>query len=108
MNLIGQQDVNATAYKKASVIVFNNTGTTPEVQVFEDTVIPDVMSQRTGQYTVPYHPDIEIPLLDEVLALLASIQTTKSLPIDGLMAILYAVYSFARTYQSEIQSNGNN
>ncbi len=98
MHLVGQQDVTATSYKKAAVIMFNNTGTTPEMQVFEDTVIPDVMSQRTGQYTVPYHPDIEIPLPDKVLALLASTQTTKSLPIDGLMAILYAVYVFSRTY----------
>ena len=25
MNLVGQQDVNATSYKKAAVILFNNT-----------------------------------------------------------------------------------
>ena len=104
MNLIDQQDVNATSYKKAAAIVFNNTGAIPEVQVYEDTVIPlgdAVLTQRTGQYTVPYHPDIEIPLPDEVLALLANIQTTKSLPIDGLMGILLAVYVFSRTYQPE-------
>ena len=53
MNLVGQEDVTATSYKKAAVIMFNNTGAVPEMQVFEDTVIPNVMSQRTGQYTVP-------------------------------------------------------
>ena len=54
MNLIGQEDVGTTSYKRAGIILFNNAGTTPEMQVFEDTVIPDVMTQRTGQYTVPY------------------------------------------------------
>ena len=104
MELIGQEDVNATSYKKAAVIMFNSTGDIPEMQVYEDTVIPlggTVLTQRTGQYTVPYHPDIEIPLPDEVLALLANIQTTKSLPSDGLIGILLAVYVFSRTYQPE-------
>ena len=98
MDLIGQQDVNATSYKKAAVIVFNNTGATPEMQVFEDTVIPNVMSQRTGQYTVPYHPDISIPLINPMTGEL----TGDSLPIDSLMAIMYSLYAFARTYQPVI------
>ena len=98
MNLIDQQDVNATAYKRAAVIVFNNTGATPEMQVFEDTVIPNVMSQRTGQYTVPYHPDISIPLINPLTGEL----TGDTLPIDNLMAIMYSVYAFARTYQSPV------
>ena len=114
MKLIGEQDVNATSYKKAAVIMFNNTGTT-EMNVYEDTVIPlgdTVITQRTGQYTVPYHPDIEIPLPDDVLALLANIQTAKTLGIDALMGVLYAVYRFSREYQplviEEAQPNGNN
>ena len=100
MNLIGQQDVNATSYKKAAVIVFNNTGSVPEMQVHEDTVIPlgdAVLTQRTGQYTVPYHPDIEIPLINPMTGEL----TGDSLPIDNLMAIMYSVYAFSRTYQPE-------
>ena len=106
MNLIGQQDVNATSYKKAAVIMFNNAGTTPEMQVFEDTVIPDVMTQRTGQYTVPYHPDISIPLINPLTGEL----TGDTMPIDNLMAILYSVYAFSRTYQPPVieeQPNGN-
>ena len=98
MNLIGQQDVNATSYKKAAVIMFNNAGDIPEMQVFEDTVIPDVMTQRTGQYTVPYHPDISIPLINPMTGEL----TGDSLPIDSLMAIMYSVYTFSRTYQPPV------
>lgn len=98
MILINQQDVNTTSYKKAAVIIFNNAGTTPEMQVFEDTVIPDVMTQRTGQYTVPYNPDIIIPLINHETGEL----TGESLPIDNLMAILYSVYAFARTYQPPV------
>ena len=98
MNLVGQEDVNATAYKRAAVILFNNTSATPEMQVFEDTVIPDVMSQRTGQYTVPYHPDISIPLINPLTGEL----TGDTLPIDNLMAIMYSVYAFARTYQPPV------
>ena len=101
MNLIDQQDVNATAYKKAAVIVFNNSGAVPEMQVYEDTVIPvgdAVLTQRTGQYTVPYHPDISIPLINPITGEL----TGESLPIDNLMAIMYSVYSFARTYQPTV------
>lgn len=97
MNLIDQQDVNATSYKKAAVIVFNNTGTAPEMQVYEDTVIPledAVLTQRTGQYAVPYHPDISIPLINPMTGEL----TGDSLPIDNLMAIMYSVYAFSRTY----------
>ena len=100
MNLVGQQDVNATSYKKAAVITFNNTGAVPEMQVFEDTVIPlgdTVLAQRTGQYTVPYHPDISIPLINPMTGEL----TGDSLPIDSLMAIMYSLYAFARTYQPE-------
>ena len=101
MNLIDQQDVNATSYKKAAVIMFNNTGAIPEMQVFEDTVIPlgdAVLTQRTGQYTVPYHPDISIPLINPMTGEL----TGDSLPIDNLMAIMYSLYAFARTYQPVI------
>ena len=106
MNLINQQDVNTTSYKKAAVIMFNNTGAVPEMQIFEDTVIPDVMSQRTGQYTVAYKPDISIPLINPETGEL----TGESLPIDNLMAIVYSVYVFARTYQPPVieeQPNGN-
>ena len=98
MNLVDQQDVTATSYKKAAVIMFNNSGAVPEMQVFEDTVIPlgdAVLTQRTGQYTVPYHPDISIPLINPMTGEL----TGDSLPIDSLMAIMYSVYAFARTYQ---------
>lgn len=105
MNLIGKKDVTATSYKKAAVIMFNNTGAVPEMQVFEDTVIPlgdTVLTQRTGQYTVPYHPDIEIPLSDEVVALLVNTQTDKLLSIDGLIRVLFAVYEFSRTYQPPV------
>lgn len=98
MSLIDQQDVNATSYKKAAVIIFNNTGAVPEMQVYEDTVIPDVMSQRTGQYTVPYHPDINIPLINPLTGEL----TGDTIPIDNLMAIMYSVYAFARTYQPPV------
>ena len=101
MNLIGQQGVNATSYKKAAVIMFNNSGAVPEMQVYEDTVIPlgdAVLTQRTGQYTVPYHPDISIPLINPMTGEL----TGDSLPIDSLMAIMYSLYAFARTYQPVI------
>ena len=98
MNLIDQQDVNATSYKRAAAILFNNTGAVPEVQVFEDTVIPNVMTQRTGQYTVPYHPDISIPLINP----LTGESTGDTLPIDNLMAIMYSLYAFARTYQPPV------
>ena len=98
MNLIGQQDVNATSYKKAAVIMFNNTGAVPEMVVYEDTVLPDVMSQRTGQYTVSYKPDISIPLINPLTGEL----TGESLPIDNLMAIMYSVYAFSRTYQPPV------
>ena len=98
MNLIGQQDVNATSHKRAAVIIFNNTGDIPEMQVYEDTVIPlddTVLTQRTGQYPVPYHPDISIPLINPLTGEL----TGDTLPIDNLMAIMYSVYAFARPYQ---------
>lgn len=98
MSLVGQEDVNATSYKKAAVIVFNNTGAVPEMQVYEDSVIPNVMSQRTGQYTVPYHPDINIPLINPLTGEL----TGDTMPIDNLMAILYSVYAFSRTYQPTV------
>ncbi len=101
MNLVGQQDVNATSYKKAAVIMFDNTGAVPEMQVYEDTVIPlgdAVLTQRTGQYTVPYHPDISIPLINPMTGEL----TGDSLPIDSLMAIMYSLYAFARTYQPPV------
>ena len=101
MSLIDRQDVNATSYKKAAVIMFNNTGIVPEVQVFEDTVIPledTVLTQRTGQYTVPYHPDISIPLINPLTGEL----TGDTLPIDNLMAIMYSIYAFARTYQPPV------
>ena len=101
MNLIDQQDVNATSYKKAAAIVFNNTGAIPEVQVYEDTVIPledTVLTQRTGQYTVPYHPDISIPLINPLTGEL----TGETIPIDNLMAIMYSIYAFARTYQPPV------
>ena len=101
MNLIDQHDVNATSYKKAAVIMFNNTGAVPEMQVYEDTVMPlgdAVLTQRTGQYTVPYHPDISIPLINPMTGEL----TGESLPIDNLMAIMYSVYTFSRTYQPPV------
>ena len=101
MNLVGQQDVNATSYKKAAVIMFDNTGAVPEMQVYEDTVIPledAVLTQRTGQYTVAYRPDISIPLINPMTGEL----TGDSLPIDSLMAIMYSVYAFARTYQPTV------
>ena len=101
MDLIGQEDVNATSYKKAAVIMFNNSGAVPEMQVYEDTVIPlgdAVLTQRTGQYTVAYHPGISIPLLNPMTGEL----TGDSLPIDSLMAIMYSLYAFARTYQPVI------
>ena len=101
MNLIDQQDVNATSYKKAAVIMFNNTGSVPEVHVYEDTVIPlgdIVLTQRTGQYTVPYHPDISIPLINPLTGEL----TGDTLPIDNLMAFMYSIYAFARTYQPPV------
>ena len=101
MNPIDQQDVNATSYKKAAAIVFNNTGAIPEVQVYEDTVIPlgdKVITQRTGQYTLPYHPDISIPLINPLTGEL----TGESLPVDNLMAIMYSVYAFSRTYQPPV------
>ena len=106
MNLIGQEDVNATAYKRAAVIMFNNTGAVPEMQVFEDTVIPDVITQRTGTYTVAYKPDISIPLINPE----TGESTGESLPIDNLMAIMYSVYAFARIYHPPVieeQPNGN-
>ena len=106
MSLVGQEDVNATSYKKAAVIMFNNTGAVPEMQVFEDTVIPNVISQRTGQYTVPYHPDISIPIINPLTGEL----TGDTMPIDNLMAILYSVYAFSRTYQPPVieeQPDGN-
>ena len=106
MNLIDQQDVNATSYKKAAVIMFNNTGDIPEMQVYEDTVIPlggTVLTQRTGQYAVPYHPDISIPLINPLTGEL----TGDTMPIDDLMAIMHSVYAFSRTYQPEVQPNGN-
>ena len=77
MNPIDQQDVNATSYKKAAVIMLNNTGAVPEMQVYEDTVIHDVITQRAGQYTVPYHPDISIPLINPLTGEL----TGDTLPI---------------------------
>jgi hypothetical protein len=95
VNLIDQQAVNATSYKKASVIVFDNTSAVPVMRVFEDTVIPDVMSQRTGEYAVHYHPDVSIPLINPETGEL----TGDTLPINNLMAIMYAVYAYARTYQ---------
>ena len=101
MNLVGQEDVNTTSYKKAAVILFNNTGAAPEMQVFEDTVIPlgdTVLTQRTGQYTVSYHPDISIPLINQLTGEL----TGDTMPIDNLMAILNSVYAFARTYQPPV------
>ena len=101
MNLVGQQDVNATSYKKAAVIMFDNTGAVPEMQVYEDTVIPledAVLTQRTGQYTVAYRPDISIPLINPMTGEL----TGDSLPIDSLMAIMYSVYTFSRTYQPPV------
>ena len=101
MNLIGQQDVNATSYKKAAIIMFNDTGDIPEMQVFEDTVIPvgdRVITQRTGQYTVPYHPDISIPLINPLTGEL----TGETIPIDNLMVIMYSIYAFARTYQPPV------
>ena len=101
MNLVGQEDVTATSYKKAAVIMFNNSGAVPEMQVYEDTVIPvgdAVLTQRTGQYTVPYHPDISIPLINPMTGEL----TGESLPVDNLMAIMYSVYAFARTYQPPV------
>ena len=109
MNLIDQQDVNAASYKKAAVIMFSNTGAIPEMQVYEDTVIPlgdTVLTQRTGQYTVPYHPDISIPLINPE----TGESTGESLPIDNLMAIMYSVYAFSRTYQPPVigeQPDGN-
>ena len=109
MNLIDQQDVNATSYKKAAVIMFNNTGAIPEMQVYEDTVIPlgdTVLTQRTGQYAVPYQPGIIIPLINPLTGEL----TGEALPIDNLMAIMYSIYAFARTYQPPVieeQPNGN-
>ena len=57
MRLVGQEDVNATSYKKAAVILFDNTNIAPV-----------------------------------------------------MMAIMYSVYAFARTYQPpaiEEQPNGN-
>ena len=101
MNLIDPKDVTAASYKKAAVIMFNNTGTTPEMQVYEDTVIPledAVLTRRTGQYTVAYHPDISIPLINPMTGEL----TGDTLPIDNLMAIMYSVYAFARTYQPPV------
>ena len=38
MNLIGAQDVDTTSYKRAAVIMLNNTGAVPEMQMYEDTV----------------------------------------------------------------------
>ena len=101
MNLIDQQDVNAASHKRAAVIIFNNTGDIPEMQVYEDTVIPledTVLTQRTGQYTVPYHPDTSIPLINSLTGEL----TGEALPIDNLMAIMYSIYAFARTYQPPV------
>ena len=109
MNLINQQDVNTTSYKKAAVIMFNNTGAVPEMQVFEDTVVPlgdTVLTQRTGTYTVAYKPDISIPLINPETGEL----TGESLSIDNLVAILYSVYAFSLTYQPPVieeQPNGN-
>ncbi len=98
MYSINPQDVNTTSYKKAAVIMFNNTGAIPELQVYEDTVIPlgdTVLTQRTGQYAVPYQPDIIIPLINPLTGEL----TGDTMPIDNLMAIMYSVYAFSRTYQ---------
>ena len=100
MKLIGEQDVNATSYKKAAVIMFNSTGVIPEMVAYEDTVIPlgdTVLTQRTGQYTVTYHPDISIPLINPLTGEL----TGDTLPIDNLMAIMYSIYVFSRTYQPD-------
>lgn len=102
MNLIGQQYVNATSYKKAAVILFDNTNTIPVMRVFEDTVIPDVMTQRSAEYTVYYHHDISIPLINPLTGEL----TGDAMPIDNLMAIMYSVYAFARTYQPPVIEEG--
>lgn len=81
--------------------MFNNTGAVPEMQVYEDTVIPlggTALTQRTGQYTVAYQPDINILLVDPLTGEL----TGESLPIANLMAIMYSVYVFLRAYQPPV------
>lgn len=102
MNLIGTEEVNATAYKKARAIMFDNSGALPVMWIYENTVIPGLVDMPSGEYSVPYSLDIEIPLPDEVLILLENIQTVKSLHINGLMGILFAVYGFGRTYQPPV------
>ena len=102
MNLIGTEEVNATAYKKARAIMFDNSGDLPVMRIYENTVVPGLVDTPSGEYTVNYAPEIVIPLADEVLVLLANTQTAKALSIDGLMGILLEVYRFGRTYQPPV------
>ena len=95
MNLIGTEAVNATAYKKARAIMFDNSGALPVMRIYENTVVPGLVDTPSGEYTVNYAPDIAISLLNPVTGQ----PTGETLPIDALMVIMYSVYAFGRTYQ---------
>ena len=95
MNLIGTEEVTAIAYKKARAIMFDNSGTLPVMRIYENTVVPGLVDTPSGEYSIDYSPDIVIPLLNPMTGEL----TGDTLPIDTLMAIMYSVYAFGRTYQ---------
>ena len=95
MNLIGIEEINTTAYKKARAIMFDNSDALPVMRIYENTVIPGLVNTPSGEYTVNYAPDITIPLLNPITGQ----PTGDALPVDNLMAIMYSVYAFSRTYQ---------
>ena len=98
MNLIGTETVSATAYKKSRAIMFDNSNALPVMRIYENTVVPGLVDTPSGEYTVSYDQNITIPLLNPM----TGESTGDTLPIDGLMAIMYSVYAFARTYQPPV------
>ena len=98
MNLIGTEEVNATAYKKARALMFDNSNELPVMRIYENTVVPGLVDTPSGEYAVSYDQNIEIPLLNPMTGQL----TGDTMPIDSLMAIMYSVYAYARTYQPPV------
>ncbi len=98
MNSIGTEEVNATAYKKARAIMFDNSDVLPVLRIFENTVVPGLVDTPSGEYTVNYDQSIAIPLLNPMTGQ----PTGDTLPIDALMTIMYSVYAFGRTYQPPV------
>lgn len=99
MNLIGTENINATAYKKARAIMFDNSGEVPVMRIYENTVVPGLVDTPSGEYTVNYAPDITIPMLNPMTGQ----STGDALPIDALMAIMYSLYAYARTSKPPVQ-----